>query len=251
MRSAGGAWNWAGAVSLVLSMNLLPERRALLGVNHPPKNLPSIARRSGSWSQCAILKSWMFSMECLFAKRSSQAEGCRTFRQVLDCVGPPALLPNTLKAAEGCRSPRRWRDGYRSVRFEGPGHGRNESEVSRNCSSLWRVCLVAFACCLLAGCQKSKGTVLGKAPEGKTHSVLAVQAGDTPSKVTLSGVLVEKCPVAGCWFRLRDESGTLKVDTKAAGFVVVGIPLQTKMTVSGKVASEGEEIILEASGLRY
>ena len=28
--------------------------------------------------------------------------------------------------------------------------------------------------------------------------------------------------MAGCWFIIQDKSGTLKVDTKAAGFVMLG-----------------------------
>lgn len=102
-----------------------------------------------------------------------------------------------------------------------------------------------------AGCHKPKDRVLGKPFETGLRTVLAVQAGDTPPKVALSGVLVEKCPVAGCWFRLRDDTGIIKVDTKNANFVVVDVPLQTKLTVSGKVATEGGEVILDASGLKY
>lgn len=80
---------------------------------------------------------------------------------------------------------------------------------------------------------------------------MSVLAGDTPLTVTIEGTLVEKCPVAGCWFRIRDDTGVIKVDTKMAGFVVTEIPLQTRLTVGGKVALEGVEIVLQATGLRY
>ncbi len=101
------------------------------------------------------------------------------------------------------------------------------------------------------GCHKPHGTVLGKAPKGEPTTILAVRAGDTPQQVTLSGVMVEKCPEAGCWLRLQDSTGTIKVDTKSAGFVVVNVPLETKITVSGKIVNEGDEVLIEASGLRY
>jgi uncharacterized protein YdeI (BOF family) len=93
--------------------------------------------------------------------------------------------------------------------------------------------------------------VLGKVPKGQVRQVLAVRAGDTPPQVTLQGVLVEKCPVAGCWFYLQDDTGMIKVDTKAAGFVVVNVPLQTRVTVSGRIASESDDVCLQATGLRY
>jgi len=101
------------------------------------------------------------------------------------------------------------------------------------------------------GCHRPQGTVLGKAPSGEPTTVLAVRAGDTPPQVTLSGVMVEKCPIAGCWLRLQDSTGTIKVDTKSAGFVVVNVPLETKITISGRIVNEGDEVLVEASGLRY
>jgi uncharacterized protein YdeI (BOF family) len=101
------------------------------------------------------------------------------------------------------------------------------------------------------GCSRPRGTVLGKAPKGEPTSILSVRAGDTPPLVTISGVMVEKCPVAGCWFKVQDPSGTIMVDTKPAGFVVVNVPLDSKVTVAGKIVTEGDEVLLEASGVRY
>ena len=107
---------------------------------------------------------------------------------------------------------------------------------------------LAFA----GGCSKSStGTVLGKAPEGKTSTILSVRAGTTPPNVVLNGVMVEKCPTAGCWFRVSDGSGIIKVDTKSAGFVVVNVPLETRVTVAGKVIPDGDDVQIEATGIRY
>jgi uncharacterized protein YdeI (BOF family) len=102
-----------------------------------------------------------------------------------------------------------------------------------------------------AGCGKPKGTVLGKPPKGELQNVLSVRAGTVPSHFTLSGILIEKCPTAGCWFRLRDSTGVIRVDTKSAGFVVVGVPLETRVTVAGKAIPEGNDVQVEATGLRY
>ena len=104
---------------------------------------------------------------------------------------------------------------------------------------------------LAAGCHHPAGKVLGKAPKGETRTILAVRAGDTAPQVTLTGVMIEKCPVAGCWFRLRDNSGSIKVDTKSAGFAVVNVPLEAKLMVSGKIVTEGDEVAIEATGIRY
>jgi uncharacterized protein YdeI (BOF family) len=115
-----------------------------------------------------------------------------------------------------------------------------------------RIALPSLICLLAAaGCHKPQGTVLGKAPEGEMRTVLSVKAGNTPPRVTVRGVLVEKCPVAGCWFRLRDGTGVIKVDTKSAGFVVVNVPLESPMTVAGKAVAEGDEVLIEAAGIRY
>jgi uncharacterized protein YdeI (BOF family) len=104
---------------------------------------------------------------------------------------------------------------------------------------------------LAAGCHRPQGTVLGKNPEGQLRTVIAVIGGDTPQNVTLTGTIVEKCPVAGCWFKLKDRTGIIKVDTKAAGFVVVKVPLETQVTIAGKVLHESDETVVEATGLRY
>src|ERR1041385_3497999 len=104
---------------------------------------------------------------------------------------------------------------------------------------------------LLCACGHQKGTVLGKAPNGEVRNIIAVRAGETPAQITLRGKLVEKCPTAGCWFYLQDATGVIKVDTKAAGFGVVNGPVETTVTVSGKVINGSEETSIDATGLRY
>lgn len=104
---------------------------------------------------------------------------------------------------------------------------------------------------LLCACGRGQGTVLGKTPKGQMRNIIAVRAGDAPANVTLTGKLVEKCPTAGCWFYLQDATGIIKVDTKAAGFVVVNVPLQSMVTVSGKVVNTSEDVSIDATGLRY
>ncbi len=111
--------------------------------------------------------------------------------------------------------------------------------------------LLVFTSLIALGCHRQHGMVLGEAPSGDIRTVLAVRAGDTPPQVTLSGSMTEKCPVAGCWFRLQDGTGTIKVDTKAAGFVVSAVPLEAKLIVAGRITDTGDEVIIEATGVRY
>lgn len=102
-----------------------------------------------------------------------------------------------------------------------------------------------------SACTRQEARILGKPPAGQVETILAVRDGITPPDVTLRGTLVEKCPTAGCWFILKDRTGLIKVDTKAAGFAVTGIPLETDVTVSGRLAYHDDAATLTASGLKY
>ena len=97
----------------------------------------------------------------------------------------------------------------------------------------------------------SKTKILGKAPSEKPSTILAIHSGDAPVNLSLEGAIIEKCPQAGCWFRLEDGTGVIKVDTKAAGFVVTEVPLNTKVKVAGKIQPVGDETQLQATGLSY
>ena len=110
---------------------------------------------------------------------------------------------------------------------------------------------ISLLLALLTGCNKPATTVLGQAPTGQPQTIMAARASHGSNIVVLQGVLIEKCPVAGCWFRLRDQSGVIKVDTKTSGFVVTSVPLDSRLTVAGKMITQGDEATLEATGLRY
>src|SRR5215813_1774036 len=107
---------------------------------------------------------------------------------------------------------------------------------------------ISLACLLwVTGCHPRSGTILGKQPTEAPRTILAVRAGDTAPSVTIKGIMTEKCPVAGCWFRLRDQTGTIKVDTKSAGFVVVNVPLKSEVKVMGTVVPDGNEVVLQCT----
>jgi len=113
--------------------------------------------------------------------------------------------------------------------------------------------VLAAILCVSAGpgCHREGSQVLGEAPTASPVSLAAARGTPGSDTVTVTGTLVEKCPEAGCWFVLQDATGKLKVDTKTAGFVVVEVPLHRTLTVSGRMVTNGTEVLLAASGLRY
>ena len=111
------------------------------------------------------------------------------------------------------------------------------------------LCLSGVSLLLLGGCRAAAPTVLGIAP-GNSPVVTVVQVArlTDSAPVTLQGEMIEKCPVAGCWFKLRDKTGVMRVDTKAAGFVVTDVPLHTQVKVQGRADAQGG---VNATGIRY
>lgn len=107
------------------------------------------------------------------------------------------------------------------------------------------------AALLFVGCDRAGSQILGTAPSTPATTLAAARSTTGGAAVTVAGVMVEKCPEAGCWFFLEDGTGRVKVDTKTAGFVVVEVPLRRRMEVVGQWVTNGQEVILAASGLRY
>ena len=111
--------------------------------------------------------------------------------------------------------------------------------------------LLLIGTILSFGCSKHEALVLGQVPKGDARTINSVKAVDPGTAVVLNGTMVEKCPVAGCWFRLHDNTGTIKVDTRSAGFVVAKVPVNSKLVVSGKLVTDGDDVAIEALGVRY
>jgi uncharacterized protein YdeI (BOF family) len=103
------------------------------------------------------------------------------------------------------------------------------------------------------GCGKAAQNTLG-APPAVQASMTALTASRAKQgeRCTLHGEMIDKCPTAGCWFVLKDKSGTIHVDTKSAGFVVTSVPTHTEITVTGVLQAEpGQPSTLSATGVRY
>src|SRR5437016_2914396 len=104
---------------------------------------------------------------------------------------------------------------------------------------------------LLAACAERKPKTLGASFNGTPIQIAALKQSNVAATVVVHGAMTEKCPVAGCWFILHDQTGAIKVDTKNAGFVVVDIPLHSSLMVAGRLLTNGGEKFIDATGLRY
>ena len=104
---------------------------------------------------------------------------------------------------------------------------------------------------LLAGCQVGQTHTLGAVvPAGAIASVRELASRKSPAPVVVEGEMIEKCPVAGCWFVLKDKTGVVSVDTKGAGFVVTDVPVHARLTVAGTL-TPGVLPGIAATGVRY
>jgi uncharacterized protein YdeI (BOF family) len=116
---------------------------------------------------------------------------------------------------------------------------------------MMRFASVGAVVLLLAACSRRDATTLGTGIEGVSVPVASIPNAPMDSPVQLRGTMTKKCPVAGCWFMLQDETGTIKVDTKNAGFAVVDVPLNSRVAVTGRVVTNGTERLIDATGVRY
>lgn len=111
-------------------------------------------------------------------------------------------------------------------------------------------CFASLLAVFAMGCRPAGSSVLGVAPDAEAIPIANLTA-KVGQKATVEGEMVEKCPVAGCWLVLKDASGTLRVDTKSAGFVVVDVPLHSRVRVTGTVLRQDASLELAAQGLRH
>jgi uncharacterized protein YdeI (BOF family) len=110
--------------------------------------------------------------------------------------------------------------------------------------------LIAGALFLASGCGVRQSSHLGATVDA-SHLTAVKGIEHASGPITLRGTMVEKCPVAACWFRLKDDTGVVKVDVKTSNFTVADVPLGATVTVTGKPVTTGGEPYLAGTGLTY
>jgi uncharacterized protein YdeI (BOF family) len=93
--------------------------------------------------------------------------------------------------------------------------------------------IAAGSLALVLGCGGPRSEIRGKTPAGTVSTAVVLRQAAARAPVTVHGTMVEKCPVAGCWFILQDATGRVRIDLKNAGFVVTDVSLGRDVTVSG------------------
>ena len=104
---------------------------------------------------------------------------------------------------------------------------------------------------MVAGCAQEKpAAILGTRPsDAAPVHIASLTKSKQPQ--TISGTMIDKCPVAGCWFHVKDSTGVIKVDTKNSGFVVTDVPINSHVTVTGLMRGGDDDQTLTASGMSY
>src|SRR4051794_9330890 len=78
----------------------------------------------------------------------------------------------------------------------------------------------ALACLMVSGalslgCHSEPQHLLGASfNDAPPAAIQMLAAKPAPASVVVQGEMIEKCPVAGCWFVLKDRTGVVRVDTK-------------------------------------
>lgn len=113
------------------------------------------------------------------------------------------------------------------------------------------LCVLTLSMAFFAGCANRQTEARGDNGKAETIGIASIQKMKLASPVVAHGTMIEKCPVAGCWFKLHDRSGTIKVDLKATKLTVVNVPLNAEVTVRGKVAPNGGEKMIQATSAAF
>jgi hypothetical protein len=68
-----------------------------------------------------------------------------------------------------------------------------------------------------------------------TGDVSALLGSASKQPIQIEGVMADRCPILGCWLKLRDSTGELFVDLAPEQLSARGIPLGTRLHVTGSI----------------
>lgn len=124
---------------------------------------------------------------------------------------------------------------------------------------------LAFAVAGLAGCNAQKGGGDGDTGSGPPATIGAPVSGEVPlvctqclkdekyvgQTVTIEGEVIQQCPAAGCWFRIKDDIGEGFIDLSPANLTVQGERVGQHAKVTGKVVKKGGQMRIEAEHVEF
>lgn len=66
------------------------------------------------------------------------------------------------------------------------------------------------------------------------------------TSLAVDGEIVQQCPAAGCWFRMKDDAGEVFVDLAPAKLRLTDKRVGQQATVTGRLVKQGGQLRLEA-----
>ena len=102
---------------------------------------------------------------------------------------------------------------------------------------------------VMAGCSSNQSKQIGS-PASNVSIVSISNLVSNKGTVRIKGKMIDKCPTAACWLHVKDSSGSIKVDLKAAGFTATDIPVNREITVTGSYVG-GDDKHFDGIGIVY
>lgn len=123
--------------------------------------------------------------------------------------------------------------------------------------------IAALAVTGLAGCNAEKRG--GDSTSAAPSAIGTPVSGDVPlvctqclkdeqylgQTVTIEGEVIQQCPAAGCWFRIKDDIGEGFIDLSASNLTVQGERVGQHAKVTGKVVKKGGQMRIEAEHVEF
>ena len=103
----------------------------------------------------------------------------------------------------------------------------------------------------ISGCRKKAAEKYGQEISNRVvtriEAILKEPANFDGKTITIQGKIIRECPT-GCWFEVKENSGTIYVDLNPSGFAIPQ-KVGKKVIVEGKVQLRGSQPMLAGTGV--